>query len=939
MENTRYPIIKRLYTLAAASTLAFAGLTVSSIGLLGENNLATARAEDQLSCGPLNIAYVFDMSTSFTPEEFNRLKQAAKQSIATMAQGSNGLPVNVSIIGFARDAYVGDAKIIGNNGQAYDTVAAMKAATGSEQGRPTLQITDVPANAALYNINITSADGLATINAKIDGLTPDTNFAPAPKPHAWLGGGRIGFSESTGTNYSAALQELLRAQPENKFNTIVFMTDGLPNMTLSGIGTYYIDPATGEEAFNRDYNGSVLPEIKKLSSQLVAGGATIVPVYLNTTGDPEAQPSSRTIRLAMEAVQSSTKPYVQLDVMANTLAAELVNATVETCIPQVQIDKKFNGNPADIKSGSTITYDVTVKGAGNYPSEQVVVADLGGQGINPESIKIENVSKGEVTADGRWNVGTLNVGEYATAKVTATVADDFVRGNEILNDINVSSKKTPEAPTSGNPNPNVDEDDDRFDREVTPTTEVKVDKQLLTEGLVKEGQEVTYRLTVKNASTTEATNVIAEDVTSEHITLESIALEGENTELGTIAARGTVEGNKWLIGTMQPGEVMSAIATVRVSSDLLEPVEIINDVYVGADGDPRPENPGDPNNTVDEDLDNFDREPVPVLPLGSVLKLDKVFDTKAEELVPGVKAQFTIKVRNDGPDADTNVVVEDLIGSGLVENTLEVVEGSATKGELEGNKWVIGDLAAGEEVEIKVTAIVAETIKDNTAITNKAWVDSENFDPPNPEECQENESLDTDTDGCDTVTLNPKSVLQVRKKYTAQLADTQATGNVTYEIEAHNPSKVAATEVLVEELPIEGINVSTLKVRVNGQEIDDANPEAVGFQWNVGELKAGERITATVNAKVTSNSFTNGVTISNPFNPVDPDPNGHKDWQQNNDDVTKDSDQRDWTTHKFAATGKLPITGAEITSILVAAGAALAGGTALTMRRLKRNKK
>lgn len=937
---------KRALAIGLASAFATGGLV--SLGTLTETGTAPAHAATTgATCGPLNVAYVLDMSTSFTDKEFNSVRAAAKSSIATLAKGSNGLNVNVSVVGFARNAHIKDARIVGKDGKQYDTVAAMKAATGSDRGKTNLALRNVPANEPIYDVNVTTASGLATINSKIDSLRPDDNFAPPPNPAAWLnlangrdystGDYRQGYSASTGTNYSSALDELNKSG--KKFDAVIFITDGVPNMTLAGKDNYYTDPKTGLSAFNFNRDKQVNPEIRKLARALEAKGTQIVPVYLNTTGDPVANKNTPTtyITNAMKAL-SGKNTYLRLDAIDKSLASELVKATVATCTPNVQIDKKLTTDPATINPGTTVTYNVTVRGAGNFPSTNVVVNDLGGAYINPDSIKILSTSKGTATGSS-WKVGSLNVGEEATAKVQATITPDFVHGKTIVNDINVASKKYPTAPTKGKPNAKVTDDNDRFDRETTPTKEdpvdVQVDKTTFDNAVFKPGSTVSYRVTVHNNSKVDATNVVMDEDPQPGLTFQSMSLEKANTKLGTVNARGTIKGQKWVIGTMKPGETMTAVITVKVADNITETQKLTNDVYIGADKDPRPNKPGDPNKTVTEDRDNFDRESDDPTPLTSTLKLDKIFDTKPEDLIPGKPATFTIQVRNDGPDDDTHVVVDDVLASGLVKDSLKVIEGSVTHGTLEGTKWNIGTLRKGEIATIRVTATVAEGLNDTDQITNTARVTSDN-NPPTPDEdpqCQANNGLDEDTDGCDTVTLTPKATLQVRKQLTTDLADIRANGGkLTYKVEAHNPSTISATKVIVTDIPLEGITPDSIHLTYNGETVNDADPNKAGFQWQIGTLKAGESKTATITATTNKDAthFENGVTITNPGNPVDDDPKGKDKWQRNNDDVSKDKDQRDRTSDDLPPAPKKPEnpivkTGGQIVNSPAGIGGILAG--------------
>jgi uncharacterized repeat protein (TIGR01451 family) len=77
---------------------------------------------------------------------------------------------------------------------------------------------------------------------------------------------------------------------------------------------------------------------------------------------------------------------------------------------------------------------------------------------------------------------------------------------------------------------------------------------------------------------------------------------------------------------------------------------------------------------------------------------------------------YTVVVRNLGPDAATNVVVKDSVGTGL-----ELVSGSPTKGTFAAPLWNIASIASGDSAVLTVTAkVVAEGISFNYAMLKNA---------------------------------------------------------------------------------------------------------------------------------------------------------------------------------------------------------------------------
>ena len=892
-----------------ALTMGMAGLMLSG-GLVGagvvggESNplsgTAFAAPPTDGECGPVRIAMVLDLSTSYTPAEFAQQKQAALQTLDSL-HANGGLGAEVAIYGFARDANVGDAKLIGSKGGRFDTVAQMQAAgeavvnpsARDAQSAQRIEVDSVPANDPMMLTSISTDEGLAQAKAKINGLKQDQNFSSSP--HAIIGSGsdwNWGYSESTGTNWAAALKAVQDSSDD--YDSVMFVTDGVPNMiegvpnTSDRSKSFPGEYDDGNNAF-RKYDTAIAP-VKQRVAAMGEDGIDVVPVYVRSTGDTQPKPDAitRSMRdLSGNQRGAEGEDWFTADNL-DELAGKMIEATTATCDPAVQIDKKLATAAADIAPGSTIEYDVTVRGSGDYKSENVVVRDLGGANIDPDSIQVVDVG-GKGSAEGSaWNVGELEVGESATARVTATVSEDWVPGQQIVNDINVNSKRQPSQPTSGNPNETVREDDDRFDREVvTPEApDVKVDKSTISADIAP-GGKVTYRLTVKNADDEfTARNVVAEDIAGAGLTVDSIAIEE--------GSRGTIDGTKWNIGDMAPGEVLTAVVTATVSNEVSEGDALVNDVIVNALGDPY-EGGETSNENVDEDDDNFDREEI-TAPI-STLKTNKEIDTAIEDLAPLAPVDYTIQVKNDGAVRAHDVVVTERPGDGFIQESVAFQEGSQSQGSFDGLTWNVGTLEPGEVATIKVRGTLAEDVTDAVSVTNV--VSAENpFNPHDPEsECVANEDgVDSDTDQCDIVVVTPPSSLQVDKEHTTAPEEITPGGEVTYTVTAKNNSKFGTEDVVVTDTPLEGLDPESVTMWVGGEQIEDADPEREGFQWAVGLLKPGQYVQAEVRAKLAEGtdieSFTNGVTVENPNNPHDPD----SECVANEDGVNSDTDQCDIVT-------------------------------------------
>lgn len=919
---------KRLVTGMMVATVAAGGLAGASAFTAPDKAVAAPPVDNAIPCGPIEVVFVVDFSNSFSYDDVKAMLDETRGAIKQMG-ATPGVDVQAKIVPFNATGPAGYRTVdydyqyaidtreqtgtatprLGGDGPrepvnvnwrtpgkpGYDKAAAGGGAWSGQNGdsaknTPRGWSDDMSAPTATFD----AADGDA-VDAAIDGLYRDGGFfqeeGPATGPDQranWNPG--VGFA----TNWDDAFLAVSEITDFNPTN-VVLMTDGVPN-------AYHNPENRGEPKLGKNYpyfSPDALSAAEVTADKVAVGkdGQYRTPddVKINAVGvngNYGASPFDASLKAitgygndqGVEGVD-----YTMGD--ANEITANLVNAATAKCDPALQIDKKLTTDAKDLAPGQEISYDVTVRGSGNLASQDVVVKDLGGDGIDPDSIVVDSVSKGAVdSADGSvWNVGQLEVGEQATAKVTAKVSSSWVAGDNVINDINVASQRYPDGPTSGTPNETVLEDDDRFDQEVVTTTptDVKIDKATLRDqSVVAAGGKITFQLTVKNASDVTARNVVSKDIPGEHLTVDSISIpEG---------SQGEISGNDWNIGTLAPGQTVTAIVSATIADDWTPEQDLANDATVSADGDEY-DGGKTPNDGVDPDDDNFDREVVP--PSENALKIDKAADADVTGLGAGDTVEYTLTAKNDGPDAAGNVKVTETPGAGLDPESVTFVDDSASQGTFDGLTWNVGTLAAGQTATIKVQGKIAEGLSTTDTLTNSALI--ENPEHPPTGTCDPNEGVDADDDQCDTVVTElPDGTLKVAKRQITDPTTVVPGANVDYEIEAMNDSKFVNKEVLVQDVPQLGLDPASITLSVNGTAVEDADKDKAGFQWNVGDLQPGQRIVANVSAKTLTDvtTYTNGVTVENPNNPPSGDPKDE--CQENNDDVTKDTDQCDVTTNE-----------------------------------------
>lgn len=303
--------------------------------------------------------------------------------------------------------------------------------------------------------------------------------------------------------------------------------------------------------------------------------------------------------------------------------------------PDVRIDKS---EPAQVLD--KLEYIVTVQNFGPGKAEEVVVRDIPQSGIT--DITYSDETKGSASIEAGpvlvWNIGTLDSDESVTIKVTATVdpsADSVVNRAEV--DVYGFDK-----PETCEPNDSVSEDTDRCDiSSFTRDVNLKVDKLVDSTNTYAEGAEAVFTIEVKNSGSTFAQNVVVEDMPVAGLT---------DMSFGTPAV-GTVDGLKWTLPYLGPGE--SQTITVQGISTGYSMENTVT-VY-GPNDDPVKD--GDPNDDVDSDTDRFDRV---TKELVSGVSIEKTAaNANSDILNIGDMITWNYKVTNTGETPLTDISVTD----------------------------------------------------------------------------------------------------------------------------------------------------------------------------------------------------------------------------------------------------------------------------------------
>lgn len=395
---------------------------------------------------------------------------------------------------------------------------------------------------------------------------------------------------------------------------------------------------------------------------------------------------------------------------------------VDTKIPAISITKTVDHYV--YAPGETAIYTMAITNTGDVALKDVLVSDsLGGEFIDSPEI------------------GSLAVGESVELKYAYIVPADAtgeipntatVVGTEDPTDPNVADPENPKSVTDDDDavitvvKPDVtDEDDD----EVIVITDSSKPSISITKSVNKKkyvtGEVATYVMHVVNNGTVDLTDVVVTD------SLEGVFASAESEDIDI--EKVVLAGNKASLGDMKVGDEVILTYSYTVPEGYKDGDEIPNTVTV-VGKEKLPENstktPREVTDADDEviyvvesDVPNPKDDEI-IIVRNPKIQVTKVADKKV--YWPGETATYQIAVTNTGIDDLTDVVLSEKLLTGGVYT-------STSKGECDGDKVNIGDLAVGEVVNITYEYKIPETAVAGTEYDNIVVVNGKTVPVVNPQ--------------------------------------------------------------------------------------------------------------------------------------------------------------------------------------------------------------
>ena len=434
-----------------------------------------------------------------------------------------------------------------------------------------------------------------------------------------------------------------------------------------------------------------------------------------------------------------------------------------TVAPQqadLSLTKTVIGNEFTPNVGEQISFVIAATNSGPDDATNVVIVDQLLSGFQFESYTSTAGTYDNTT--GFWQLGTLTNGAAETLTITVSVnpTGNFTNTAQVIASDAYDLDSTP---ANG-----VSSEDDQGDVTINPVSVIDIVLTKIVDNATPDvGDTVIFTLTTANSGPSDATNLEIEDLLPSGFAYVSDDGAGDYDN-------GT---GIWDVGTLPNGnsETLNITATVNATGIYTNVAEVVAHDQVDVDSTP--------NNNIlaEDDQDEVVVNPNPIVDISVIQVVDDVTPNVGDQV------NFTITVLNDGPSDATNIVVTDVLPSGLA--YVNAVPSTGLYNPLIGS-WIVGNLANGGSETLVLTAdVLPSGDYTNTAeLTGLTETDSDSFPANN----------DGTEDDQQTVVLIPVQVSDLILRKFVNILSPLVGQDVTFDVNISNegPSDAPGVEIL-----------------------------------------------------------------------------------------------------------------------------------------------
>ena len=456
---------------------------------------------------------------------------------------------------------------------------------------------------------------------------------------------------------------------------LVEVTDQFPTAGLQFLsatpsqGTYNQNQATGVWTVGTVAVGAANKQTLTITAKVLAPAVNTVPAAqtnvatVTNSAVPDSNPGNNT------GTATETPKYADLAV------------TKQTDKPEPNV-------------GDTITYTVTLRNNGTATATGVEVTDTLPANVTYVSASAAGgtsfTPSGTPVTGGIWSVPTIAPGQSLVLTITATAAVTGVSYNTVT-----ITKSDVWDPNDANNTSNTPTDPQEADLVVSKTVD---------NPRPNVGDTVTFTITLDNLGPSTSQNVVVNDLLPAGLLFVS-----------STASTGSYVSNTgvWTVGNVAAGvtNTLTIVATVKTP----------------ASGQPAlpQKNTATATSTTTDPNPNQNTGESTVTPKQADLAIIKVVDDPTPKV--GDTITFEIGVANFGPDTATNVVVNDLLPTGVTYVSHSASTGTYVPGT---GVWTVGTVTTSDFPILTILATVDRPTSGlPPAVTNTATVTGTEYDP------------------------------------------------------------------------------------------------------------------------------------------------------------------------------------------------------------------